>query len=156
MKITLLLLAHQAFFGAIAAAGFGVLFNVSFRLLPWCAVTGALALAVRTGCMEFGWTLVGASFTAALVVGIGVQLMGLRTEVSQDIFGVAGCIPMVPGSIAAKAIMGLFAFTTANVVRDSQPLVTALQYALRVMFTVGAIGTGLAIPTFLTRVRLTR
>jgi uncharacterized membrane protein YjjB (DUF3815 family) len=156
MKINLLLLAHQTLFGAIAAAGFGVLFNVSFRLLPWCAITGALALGVRTACMELGWTLVGASFTAALVVGIVVQLMGLRTEVSQDIFGVAGCIPMVPGSIAAKAIMGLFAFTTASVVRDSQPLVTALQYALRVMFTVGAIGTGLAIPTFLTRVRLTR
>lgn len=149
-----LFLLHQTAFGALAAAGFGVLFNVEFRLLPWCAAMGGLALAVRTGCMELGWSLVGASFAAALLVGMAAQLMRLRADIYQDMFGVAGCIPMIPGSIAARAILGLFAFTTAPTVSDAQPLVTALQYTLRVMFTIGAIGTGLAIPTLLRRARL--
>ena len=47
-----LFLLHQTVCGAIAAAGFGVLFNISFRSLPWCAVSGALALAVRTYCLS--------------------------------------------------------------------------------------------------------
>jgi hypothetical protein len=31
-----------------------------------------------------------------------------------------------------------------------------VQYTLRVMFTIGAIGTGLAIPSLLLRVRVSR
>lgn len=150
----MLFLLHQTIFGALAAAGFGVLFNVEFRQLPWCGAMGGLALAVRTGCMELGLSLVGASFAAALMVGMAAQLMRLRSDIYQDMFGVAGCIPLIPGSIAAKAILGLFAFTTAAAVSDPQPLVTSVQYTLRVMFTIGAIGTGLAIPTLLRRARL--
>lgn len=155
MNMDIALILNQAAFGAIAAAGFGVLFNVAYRLLPWCAVTGALALAARTLGMELGWSLVGSSFAGALMVGLAVQVMRMRTEVSLEVFGVAGCIPMVPGSIAAKAILGLFAFST-GLASDSQPAMTSFQYALRVMFTMGAIGTGLAIPTLFSRVRLSQ
>lgn len=155
LNMNIALVLHQTLFGAIAAAGFGVLFNVAYRLLPWCAVTGALALAARTLGMQLGWSLVGSSFAGALVVGLAVQLMRMRTEVSLEVFGVAGCIPMVPGSIAAKAILGLFAFST-GLASNSQPFMTSVQYALRVMFTMGAIGTGLAIPTLFARLRLSQ
>lgn len=147
---------HQTVCGAIAAAGFGVLFNVGFRRLPWCAASGALALAVRTCCLGLGWNLEGASFAAALTAGAAVQLLWRRTEISPDVLDVIGCIPMIPGSFAAKAILGLFAVTTSEVVNESETLLTATQYAFRVMFTTGAIGTGLAIPTLLLRVRKTR
>ena len=101
--MTLPFLLHQTICGAIAAAGFGVLFNIGFRSLPWCAASGALALAVRTGCLDgLHWNLEAASFAAALTVG------------------------------------------------------AAVQFALRVTFTIGAIGTGLAIPTLLLRVRVSR
>jgi len=145
--------------GAVAAAGFGVLFNIGFRSLPWCAVSGALALAVRTGCLEgLHWNLEAASFAAALTVGAAVQVLRARTEISQNALDVVGCIPMVPGSFAAKAILGLFALTAAdtNPVHATETLTTALQYTVRVMFTIGAIGTGLAIPTLLLRVRVSR
>ena len=39
--------AHQAAFGALAAWGFGVLFNFDWRSLIWCSALGALALAVQ-------------------------------------------------------------------------------------------------------------
>jgi len=77
-------------------------------------------------------------------------------DISQDILDAVGCIPMVPGSFAAKAIIGLFALTTSAVANESETLITAAQYTLRVMFTTGAIGTGLAIPTLLLRVRTAR
>jgi uncharacterized membrane protein YjjB (DUF3815 family) len=147
---------EQAVCGAVAAAGFGMLFNVGFRLLPWCATTGALALAVRTSFLAAGWSLEGASFAAALAVGAAAQLMRTRTGLPQDVLDVAGCIPMVPGSFAAKAIIGLFALTTSGVVNEPDTLITATQYTLRVLFTIGAIGTGLAIPTYLVRARASR
>jgi len=62
----------------------------------------------------------------------------------------------VPGSFAAKAILGMFALTSTNTLDASETLITAVQFTLRVTFTVGAIGTGLAIPTLLLRVRVTR
>jgi uncharacterized membrane protein YjjB (DUF3815 family) len=151
-----LFLLHQTVCGAIAAAGFGVLFNVGVRSLAWCAASGALALAVRTVCLSQGWSLEAASFVAALVVGSAVQVAGTRTDIPLDALDVTGCIPMVPGSFAAKAILGLFALTSPNLTAPTETLITAVEYTLRVMFTIGAIGTGLAIPTLLLRVRTAR
>jgi uncharacterized membrane protein YjjP (DUF1212 family) len=149
-------LLHQTICGAIAAAGFGVLFNLGFRSLPWCAVSGALALAVRTGCQGLHWNLEASSFAAALTVGAVVQVVRARTDISQNALDVVGCIPMVPGSFAAKAILGLFALTAIDPAQATETLTTALQFTVRVMFTIGAIGTGLAIPTLLLRVRMSR
>jgi uncharacterized membrane protein YjjB (DUF3815 family) len=149
-------LLHQTVCGAIAAAGFGVLFNISFRSLAWCAVSGGLALAVRTYCLKLGCNLEGASFAAALIVSIFVMMLRRHTEISQNALDVVGCIPMVPGSFAAKASLGLFALTTNNPSHATETLTVAVQYTLRVMFTIGAIGTGLAIPALMQRVRVSR
>jgi uncharacterized membrane protein YjjP (DUF1212 family) len=152
-----LFLVHQTVCGAVAAAGFGVLFNLGFRSLPWCAASGALALAVRTGCVVgLQWNLEAASFAAALTVGAAVQVLRARADISQNALDVVGCIPMVPGSFAAKAILGMFALTAAQPDQATEYLITAMQYTLRVMFIMGAIGTGLAIPTLLLRVRVSR
>lgn len=157
MNLDISFLLHQTVCGAIAAAGFGVLFNIGFRSLPWCAASGALALAVRTCCLNgLGWNLEAASFAAALTVGAAVQVLRARTDISQNALDVVGCIPMVPGSFAAKAILGMFALTSTNVADAPETLITAVQFALRVTFTIGAIGTGLAIPTLLLRVKVTR
>jgi uncharacterized membrane protein YjjP (DUF1212 family) len=146
-------LLHQTLFGGLAAIGFGILFNIGGRALLWCGAAGALALAIRTGGLDLGYTLEGASFTAALAVGSGVQLLQSRIGVSRNTLDVAGCIPMIPGGAAAKAIIGLFALTAPVVQNADQTLMLSLQNALRVMFTIGAMGTGLAIPSMLLRVR---
>ncbi|HEX9047130.1 MAG TPA: threonine/serine exporter family protein [Verrucomicrobiae bacterium] len=152
----LLYLLHQTVCGAIAAAGFGVLFNISFRSLGWCAVSGGLALAVRTYCQSKGWNLESSSFAAALTVSTFVLVLRSQTDISQNALDVVGCIPMVPGSFAAKAILGLFALTSTDTGHATETLTVAVQYTLRVMFTIGAIGTGLAIPTLMQRVRVSR
>jgi uncharacterized membrane protein YjjP (DUF1212 family) len=152
-----LFLLHQTVCGAMAAVGFGVLFNIGFRSLPWCALSGAVALAMRTCCLEqFAWNLEASSFAAALTVGTAVQILRTRADISQNALDVVGCIPMVPGSFAAKAILGMFALTSIDSVHAADTLITAVQYTLRVMFTIGAIGTGLAIPSLLLQVRVSR
>ena len=152
-KEFLLKLLHNTLFGGVAAVGFGVLFNMFRRHLLWCFFAGGLALVVRTMGMHFGWSLEAASFTAALAVGSGVQMFQERIGASRNILDVAGCIPMVPGGFAAKAILGLFALTAPHPVDPDKTLIDSVIFFLRVTFTIGAIGTGLAIPSLLLRVR---
>jgi len=143
------LILHNTAFGGLAAIGFGVLFNMSRRHLLWCGIAGGLALAVRTAGMQLGWSLEAASFTAALAVGAVVQMLQEQIGVSRNTLDVAGCIPMVPGGFAAKAILGLFALTAQSPVNPDKTLIISVEYFLRVLFTIGAIGTGLAIPSLL-------
>ena len=146
-------LLHQTIFGALAATGFGVLFNVPLRQLGWCAVSGAVALSVRTACQQLGASLVASSFVAALLVGITAHLRWRRTDTSEDVLGVVGCIPVVPGGLASKAILALFELTRIAAVTDAQIVIDAVQNSLRVIFTIGAIGTGLVIPMLVVRTR---
>ena len=94
------------------------------------------------------WTagLEASSFAAALAVGFAIQLLPSRAEISRNVFHVVGCIPMIPGAFAAKAILGLFAIAQSSPATNDTFIVT-MESGLRVMFTVGALGTGLAIPS---------
>ena len=143
---------HQMFFGDLAAMGFGVLFNMYRHHLLWCGLAGGLALGVRTIGLQLGWSLEAASFAAALSVGSVVTVLQERIGVSRNILDVAGCIPMVPGLFATKAILGFFALTAPVPKNADETLITSVEFFLRVAFTIGAIGTGLAIPSLLLRV----
>ena len=149
MTAGLLHLLHQAMFGGLAASGFGVLFNFGWRDVPWCGASGALALATRTLGQEAGWTLEAASFTAAAAVGCAGEFLHARLGKGSNDLAAAGCIPMVPGLFAAQGIFGLYALTAVDPVHPAATLVTALEFTLRVLFTIAAIGTGLAIPTLI-------
>ena len=89
---------------------------------------------------------------AALLLGFALQMLPPQMTVSRDTH-LVGCIPMVPGGFATKAILGLFAITAQSYTATNETLITAIDNALRVIFTIGALGTGLAIPTLLLRLR---
>jgi len=145
---------HALNCGGLGATGFAVLFNVGYRGVPWCAASGALALALRTVALGEGWSLEAASFVAAMAVGIAVQLLPSSIGISRDALHVVGCIPMIPGAFAAKAMLGLFRHYDAAFDHHQWTLVAAMDNTLRVTFTMGALGTGVAIRTILLRVRM--
>lgn len=144
-------LLHQALFGALAAAGFGVLFNFGFRALPWCAAAGALALAVRTVGQDLAWSLEGASFAAAIITSCSVSALRQHLGPACNAVALAGCIPMVPGAFFGQALLGFLSVTAPNLVDAEATLIVAVQSLLRVIFTLGAIGAGLLIPAQLLR-----
>ncbi len=145
--------AHQGAFGAVAACGFGVLFNFDWRSLIWCSALGALALAIRTLALAGGWSLEAASFAAALAAGAVVALTSPQRGEAVDVLALAGCIPMVPGAFFGKAILGLFAVTAPAPAHPQDTAIFAIVAMTRVILTLGAIGAGLAIPTQMTRHR---
>ncbi|GAA0529024.1 uncharacterized membrane protein YjjB (DUF3815 family) [Rhizomicrobium palustre] len=150
MVIDLWHLAHQMFFGAIAAAGFGVLFNFGLRNLVWCAGTGALALGVRTLGQDAHLSLEASSFLAAVMASSTVSLLRGALGPRGNAVALAGCIPMVPGAFFSQALLGMLAVTTPHP-ENAAVIITATEYFLRVFFTLAAIGAGLAIPAQLFR-----
>lgn len=139
---------HQAVFGAVAAAGFGVLFNFGPQRLVWAAVAGALALTVRTLALQAGWNLETASFAAAAVVALAVELLRfgpVAVRRPRSVLAIAGCIPMIPGGAATSWIIGLLELTAQTPVDPAASLQTAVSAGLRVVFTIGAIGAGLTM-----------
>ncbi len=152
MTVSVAGVLHDSICGGIAAAGFGVLFNVGFRTVPLCVGSGFLALAVRTSALSLGWGFEASSFAAALTLGLAVQLLPSSIRVSRNVLHVVGCIPMIPGAFAARAILALFAITqSASPTNDAHS--AAMAFGLRVIFTLGALGTGLAIPALFLRSR---
>ena len=153
MTFDLLQLLHQALFGALAAGGFGILFNFGWRELPWCAASGALALATRTLGQDAGWTVEAASFTAAAAVGCAGRVLRARLGIASTALAVSGCIPMVPGSFAAQAIFGLFELTASHLNDPGKIAMTTMEFTLRVIFTIGAIGLACRLPHTLSGAR---
>ncbi len=153
MSPDLLHLLHQALFGALAAAGFGVLFNIGPKTLVWAMGAGALALSVRTLGQQAGWSLEAASFVAAITASSAVRFVRIWLGAARNAVALAGCIPMVPGAFMSQAILGLLAVTVPQPENELAIIVMAMEYMLRVIFTLGAIGAGLAIPAYLLKTK---
>jgi uncharacterized membrane protein YjjB (DUF3815 family) len=145
--------AHQAAFGAIAAAGFGVLFNFGWRSLAWSAVAGALALGIRSFGQKHGASLEAATFLAAIGTSCVAILSRRWLGTACHAIALAGCIPMVPGAIFGQALLGYMAVAADVSAQSTIQIVAAAHAFVRVVSVVGAIGAGLAIPAYLLRSR---
>ncbi|MBB4303920.1 uncharacterized membrane protein YjjP (DUF1212 family) [Rhodobium orientis] len=145
---------HQALFGALAAAGFGVLFNFAPLALLWAGAAGGIALGVRTLGLEVGWPLEAASFVAAAAVALAVECLDLSLgghHRAGSALALAGCIPMVPGSAATECIGSLMALSARHPALPEATLAIAASSSLQVLFTIGAMGAGLTIVLSLLR-----
>ncbi len=142
-------LLHQAFFGGVAAAGFAVLFNCRPRMLPLCFGAGALALTTRTIGQELGCSLAVASFFAALLVAIVDKIWEDFPSPRGSVLAVVGAIPMVPGSLAAKVFLSVFAFLRTGNSLGVDATIATWDNLLMLLFTLCAIGTGLALPSLI-------
>lgn len=146
-------LLHQAAFGALAALGFGVLFNFGPKDLVRGGVMGALALALRTLGLSFGWGLEAGSFVAALIVSTLACVLLKHFGAAARAIALVGCIPMVPGAALNQALLGFFALSTPHPVDVEATIIHSIQEMLNVVLTLGAIGAGVAIPAQIARDR---
>jgi len=137
---------HQAIFGGIAAAGFGILFNCPPRIIFYCISSGAVALAIRTACQSANLNLPESAFFAALAVATAERLLQRFQQTRGSIVALVGCIPMVPGSMAAKGLTNLFALLQAHPGEEIAAATNGMRNLLEVTLTLAAIGTALAIP----------
>ena len=137
---------HQAVFGGIASAGFGILFNCSPRTILHCMASGAMALAIRTACQSANLNLPDSAFFAALSVAAAERVLQPFQETRGSIIALVGCSPMVPGSMAAKGVTNLFTLLQARPGEEIAAATNGMRNLVEVTLTLAAIGTALAIP----------
>ncbi len=143
-------LVHQAVYGGIAAGGFGVLFNYPRHWLLVSFASGVLALSVRTLTLDAGLSLPMASFLAALAVSLGAEFLRGWPDLTRGVLAVVGCIPMVPGSLASRAVIGLFTLSQTTPA-DTTLLMETAQNLARFTLTIAAMGTALVLPALFRR-----
>ena len=141
------LLVQKGGWAAVATVGFSVLFNVPKYALPYCALIGALGYALRTALMSGGMGMVMATLCAALLIGVLATILAQRFAVSGTLFAVGPAIPLVPGSYAYKAVMGMvMAANAPEMESHGELLLAAFDNGLKATLTILFLSFGIALP----------
>ena len=129
------LLAKDAFWSAIPAVGFAMLFNVPPRMLKYCAMgarwpTACVPCSSTTACPS-RW----ATLAAATTVGFVCVYWSRRLLAPRPVFSVASIIPMIPGSYAFKTMIAIVELNISGVTMEL--LQSAVENGLKALFIVG-------------------
>jgi len=143
------LLLQDAFWAALAATGFAILFNVPARTLVGCALGGAIGYAARTLLMQLGMEIELATLFGATVIGFLGVLFARRWRVPMTIFTVSAAITLVPGGFAYRTMIGIIELSTADYTVRSALLVATAINGIKTAFILGAIAAGIAAPRLL-------
>lgn len=145
----------DALWSGAAALGFALLFNVPPRTLWACVLCGAAGHAVRTAFMGTGWRGVSnietATFMGALVVGFLGEILARRLRIPTPTFTICGVIPMIPGTFAFGAMIGMLqlagvlSVTAAPLPGDL--LLNMMTNFIKTGLILGALAAGIAIPS---------
>ncbi len=145
----------DAFWSAVAAVGFAILFNVPRYSLPACALTGALGHAFRAALIiSFGLPVEAATLLAGTAVGFLGELFARHYHIPRLIFVVPGVIPMVPGVFAYRTMLGIFELAgVANLtaVASAEVLLQTAVYAIRTGLILAGLSFGIIAPNLLFR-----
>ncbi|WP_243888358.1 threonine/serine exporter family protein [Shewanella algae] len=145
---TLLLLLNDAFFSAIPAMGFAMLFNVPRRYLLYCALSGAIGHSSRTLMLQFGLPIEWATFAAAGIIGMVTIAFAKRHLAPPLLYAVAAIIPMIPGSYAYNTVIALVQLTAQSQL-STELWEQVVTNGLKTVFILGALSVGLAMPSLL-------
>lgn len=144
MKELVSLALWDAFWSAIPAVGFAMLFSVPPRFLKYCAVVGALAHSMRAVLMHYGLPIEWATLAASSFVSLVFVYLSRRLLAPRPVFTVACIIPMIPGKFAFNTIIAILSMNSAGV---SEHLINAaIENGLKTLFILMALSFGLAIP----------
>jgi uncharacterized membrane protein YjjP (DUF1212 family) len=127
--------------GFAAALGFAVLFDVPRRALVWGGISGAVGLATRNGLLLLFPHVPheAAMFFAGFAIALASEAIAYLLRMPISLFTIPGFIPLVPGVLAFRAVLGFaeqdYAAGTSNLV----------QVTLRIAALAAGLGTAQAL-----------
>ncbi|PID85966.1 MAG: hypothetical protein CSA11_01500 [Chloroflexi bacterium] len=146
---------RDAFWSAIAAMGFAILFNVPRQALLACALSGALGHGLRAAIIALlGLPIEAATLLAATAVGFLGELLVRQYRIPRLVFVVPGVIPMVPGVFAYRTMLGIFEITglaDLSAVEGPEMLLQTAVYAIRTGLILAGLSFGIIAPNLLFR-----
>jgi len=141
------LLLTDAWFAWIPAVGFAMVFNVPRKMLIFCAVGGAFTHSSRFLLLHYGMPIEWATFVVSTNMGFIGLYWSRKHLIPRPVFTVASVIPMIPGSYAFMAMVGLVEINTSGYSLALMQVV--MENGLRTLFILTALSFGLAIPSIL-------
>lgn len=134
----------DAFWSAVPAVGFAMLFSVPPRFLKYCALGGALGHGLRFVLIRLGLPIEWATLVASSCIGLVFVYVARRQLVPRPVFTVASIIPMIPGKFAFNTIIAVLAMNNEGV--SLHLMSAAVENGLKTLYILVALSFGLAIP----------
>jgi len=145
-------LLEKGFWAGIAALGFGALFNVPVRTLFAIFGMGALGGLTKYFLMDIDLNIILASLIGASLIGIISIPLAHKIHSPPLIFSIPAVIPMVPGALAYKMMIGLIQISVHNTEAAMDSVVIdTLQAGMKAMFILLSLAVGVAVPMLITR-----
>ncbi len=135
-----------------AGIGFGILFNVPQRTLKMIFMMAALGGGFKLLIIQLGSGVILASFLGAMLVGfMSIYAAHLRHS-PPFVLAIPSVIPMVPGALAYRAMLGIIRLTGEM---DNQVFLhlmnETIDNGLKAFFVLLSLSLGVSMPMLLTR-----
>ncbi|MDO3693953.1 threonine/serine exporter family protein [Wenyingzhuangia sp. chi5] len=148
----ILLHIELAFWLAIAAIGFAVLFNVPKRTLIIIAILAALGGSSKLILMHYGGHIIIGSMVGATLIGLLSIPAAHGKHAPPLVFSIPAVIPMIPGAFAYKAMLG-FIKLTGDISLESYQIALdeTVNNGLKAVFIIFALTAGVSFPMLISR-----
>jgi uncharacterized membrane protein YjjB (DUF3815 family) len=146
-----MIILYNAFFAALAALGFAVIFNVPKRFLVFVAIGGMIGFSAKSLLTQNGIGIELSTLLGAVLVGLMGKIFSTLYQELHQIITIASVIPMVPGTFAFKTITSLLDFVSSSSPSYELMAQTAF-YAAKTAFILAAIALGVAAPSLFKKI----
>lgn len=143
------MIVQDAFWSALAALGFALVFNAPRRALVPCIICGAAGHTAREVIQSSGFGIEVATLIGATLVGLLSSWFARRLAMPAMIFAICGAIPLVPGSFAFRAMLGLIRVATGDPATVMDALVEASVNLVKTGLILAMLAGGIAAPSLL-------
>lgn len=147
---TILTLAQDAAFAAVAAIGFSSISHPPRKSYTPCALIAAVAHSLRFALIAAGTHIIAASLAAGLAAGLLAIVLAPRAGCPPETFSFPALLPMIPGMYAYRCGQALvLCLATPGEDGFLHNLYLFAYNGLTCAFIVGGLVAGAVLPIFL-------
>jgi len=145
-------IVFKSIWGGIAALGFGVMFNVPKQSFASILLLGGVGIFIKIALLSIGSSIVFASFLGAITIGVLSIPAAHIKHCPPIIFYIPAIIPMIPGILAYRMMLG-FIYLSENTpsANYQKLLVETVNSGLKVLFTLISLSVGVILPMIIMR-----
>ncbi len=148
----ILIILYKSLWGGIAALGFAALFNVPVRSFFHIFMFGGIGVFIKFTLLHFNCNIALASLAGAVAIGFLSIPAAHYKHTPPLIFYIPAVIPMIPGILAYRMILGLITLTgNPKSATYIATLSETINYGLKVVFILISLSVGVVIPMLLLR-----
>jgi len=145
-------LLEKGLWAGFAALGFAILFNVPPRTLFAIWYLGALGGIAKFLMLDLNLNIILSSLIGASLIGVLSVPLAHKIHSPPLIFSIPAVIPMVPGVLAYRMMLGLMKISThAGDAGMDGVLVDTIQNGMKTIFILLSLAVGVAVPMLVTR-----